>query len=364
MAQALKRTVGLISGTSMDGIDVAAVETDGESIVRPGPARTLPYPPALKAELLRLLANPSIAERDPLDALERAVTEAFIGALAGFLEIEGLPADRLDLIGLHGQTIWHRPEKRFTRQLGSGALMAQHFGVPVVDGFRQADVAAGGQGAPLVPLYHAALASGLPKPLVILNLGGVANITWLGDDGGVIACDTGPASALIDDCVRRNFGRDYDEGGRIAASGRVDEAVLARLLDNPFFAVKPPKSLDRQDFHARAAAVDGLPPQDAVATLTAFTVEATARIIDHLPRSADRWLVAGGGRRNAAMIEGFAQRLGVPVEPVEAVGWDGDGLEAQCFGYLAARSARGLPLSLPSTTGAPLPMPGGVLHRP
>ncbi len=197
-----------------------------------------------------------------------------------------MSADALDIIGLHGQTVWHRPEKRFTRQLGSGALMAARFGVPVVDGFRQADVAAGGQGAPLVPLYHAALASALDKPLIVLNLGGVANITWLGADGG-------------DRRLRHRSGvradrrlrppalrRDYDEGGRIAASGRVDDAVLTRLLDNPFFAAKPPKSLDRQDFHARAAVVDGLPPDDAAATLTAFTVEATARVLDHLPAPA------------------------------------------------------------------------------
>jgi anhydro-N-acetylmuramic acid kinase len=292
------------------------------------------------------------------------VTATFVNAAAAFMQQERLSPAAVDLIGLHGQTVWHRPARRFTRQLGDGALMAAALGIPVVDGFRQADVAAGGQGAPLVPLYHAALASALPKPLMILNLGGVANVTWLGRDGSIMAFDTGPASALIDDCMRRNFGIEFDEGGRIAARGRVDDQTLAVLLANPFFVERPPKSLDRQDFHARAKAVEGLAPDDAVATLTAFTVEATARAVDHVPEPPRRWLVAGGGRRNAAMMTGFASRLGVPVEPVEAVGWDGDGLEAQCFGYLAVRSRKGLPLSLPSTTGVPTPMPGGVFHKP
>jgi anhydro-N-acetylmuramic acid kinase len=259
--------------------------------------------------------------------------------------------------------VWHRPEKRFTRQLGQGKLVAQRLGIKVVDGFRLADVASGGQGAPFVPLYHAALAKDLPQPLMVLNWGGVGNVTYL-DGDTVIAFDTGPASALIDDAVARRFQVPFDDGGRIAQQGRVDEAVLRQLMDNPFFARAAPKSLDRNDFHARAKIVETLQDHDAVATLAAFTIAATAAALDHVPKKPLRWLVTGGGRKNTFFMQGLAQTLGVPVEPVETVGWDGDLLEAQCFGYLAVRSLHALPLSLPTTTGVPQPLTGGALWEP
>lgn len=360
MPNSLTTAIGAISGTSMDGIDIALVETDGREAVRTGPGRTMDYPADLRADLQRLLADPSVAERDPLADLDARVTAAFTQAIAGFMAAEGLDRARVDVIGLHGQTVYHRPERRFTRQLGRGADMAKALGIPVVDAFRQADVKAGGHGAPFAPLYHAALAARLPRPLMVLNLGGVGNVTYLGRDE-VIAFDTGPASALIDDLVLRRFGVPYDEGGRIAASGAVDQAALAELMANPFFDAPPPKSLDRQDFHARAAIVSKLPDRDAVATLAAFTIESVAAALRHVPEPAARWLVTGGGRRNAAFMAGLARRLGAPVEPVEAEGWDGDLIEAQCFGYLAVRSTLGLPLSLPTTTGVPAPMTGGVL---
>lgn len=361
MAGAMKRAIGAISGTSMDGIDVALVQTDGEAHVSAGPGRMVPYPPALRARLLDFLTDPARAETDPLVDLDTAVTDAFAAAIRQFMTEENLDPAAIDLVGLHGQTVWHRPEKRFTRQLGLGARLAADLGIDVVGEFRLADVAAGGHGAPFAPLYHAALAAGLEKPLMVLNLGGVANVTWLGRDGAILAFDTGPASALLDDLVSRKFGMPYDEGGRIAASGSVDRTVLAGLLANPFFVEKPPKSLDRNDFHARAKIVDRLADRDAAATLAAFTIEATAAALDHLPEAPGRWLVTGGGRHNAFFMRGFARRLGVPVEPVEAVGWNGDLIEAQCFGYLAVRSLKGLPLSLPGTTGVPVPMPGGRL---
>jgi anhydro-N-acetylmuramic acid kinase len=355
----LTTAIGLISGTSMDGIDVALVRTDGESIVRTGPGRMMPYPPALKAELLAFLKEPSLAERDPLTELETRVTDAFIDALSRFLETERIAARDVDLIGLHGQTVWHRPEGRFTRQLGDGRMMASATGIPVVEGFRQADVKAGGQGAPLAPLYHAALVSGLPKPLVVLNLGGVGNITYVGETD-ILAFDSGPASALMDDLVRRRFQRQYDDGGAIAKAGAVSASVLATMLADPFFAVPPPKSLDRQHFHKLAQAVESLSDHDAVATLSAFTVESLVKALDHLPARPLRWLVGGGGRLNAHLMERLTSRLQVPVEPIDAIGWDGDLLEAQLFGYLAVRSRKGLPLSLPTTTAVPRPMTGGV----
>ncbi len=353
------RAVGAISGTSMDAIDVAVLESDGLSRVHTLGGGAMPYPQDLRAKLQAVIADPARAETGNLDALEAEVTEAFAGAIRAVLAQKGLDLGTVDLVGLHGQTVFHRPERRFTRQLGDGARLAHALERPVVNRFRHADVAAGGQGAPLVPLYHAALAAGLEHPLVVLNLGGVANITYL-DGETVLACDTGPASALIDDAMMHHFGEPYDRDGAVARGGRVEAALLADWLQHPFFVQPLPKSLDRNDFHRLTRAARDLAPADEIATLTAFTIAATAAVVRHLPRPALRWLVTGGGRHNPVFMRGFAEQLGVPVEPVEAAGWDGDLLEAECFAYLAIRSRLGLPLSLPGTTGVPEPMPGGA----
>ncbi len=356
------RAVGVISGTSMDGIDVALVETDGER-VSPGPGGTYPYPADLRKQLLAVAADAKTAESAPLTELEAAVTAAHGDAIARFLGDNAIAPAALDLIGLHGQTIYHRPERRFTRQLGHGAVIAKRFGVKTVNRFRHADVAAGGQGAPLVPLYHRALAVALPQPLMVLNLGGVGNVTFI-DRDNVIAFDTGPASAMIDDFVRRRRGVPFDEGGRIAAAGRADAEMLKRFATHPYFQRKPPKSLDRNDFVAMVAGIERLSDEDGAATLTEFTIAATVAALRHVPSRPLRWLVAGGGRRNAHIMARLGKELGVPVQPVEAVGWDGDFLEAQCFGYLAARAVLGLPLSLPTTTGVPAPLTGGEISIP
>jgi anhydro-N-acetylmuramic acid kinase len=358
----LATAIGVISGTSMDGIDVSIVETDGDTIVEAGPGGTFPYPDSLRQQLLDLILDPARAQIDPLDALDREVTDAHIGAVRTFMESNRIDPGEVELIGLHGQTVYHRPEIRFTRQLGLGQRVAQELGIDTVSRFRHADVASGGEGAPLAPLYHRALASSLEQPLMVLNLGGVANVTFIHGDV-VIAFDTGPASALLDDFVLRRRGIPFDADGRLAASGTPDAALVGAFMDNPFFDRPAPKSLDRQDFHARAKGVEVLSDADGAATLAEFTVESVAASLRHVPRPPQRWLVTGGGRRNAHFMRRLRERLGVSVEPVEAVGWDGDFLEAQCFGYLAVRSTRGLPISLPTTTGVPAPMPGGDLHR-
>lgn len=350
--------IGTISGTSMDGIDIALIQTDGLEHVTAGPGRMVPYPAELRAALMALIADPARAESDPLIELETAVTDAFSDAIAQFMHDERIDPRGVALIGLHGQTIFHRPERRLTRQLGLGGRMAARLSISVVDGFRLADVAAGGHGAPLAPLYHAALAASLPKPLMVLNLGGVGNVTYL-DEETILAFDTGPASALIDDLVHRRLGLNFDEGGRLAKAGKVDAEHLEMLMRNPFFAAPPPKSLDRNDFHQRARIVEPLADFDAIATLTAFTIQATIAALQHVPRPPLRWLVTGGGRHNGAFMAGLAEALQVPVDPVEAAGWNGDLIEAQCFGYLGVRSRLGLPISLPSTTGVPEPMPAG-----
>ncbi len=357
----LVTAIGAISGTSMDGIDVALLDTDGEDIVRPGPGRSYPYAPELRRCLLELIATPELAEHDPLAELELAVSNAHAAAVAQFITDHAIDRSRVALLGLHGQTVFHRPQRRFTRQLGLGAAVARRLGIDVVNRFRHADVAAGGEGAPLAPLYHRALAHVLVQPVMVLNLGGVANVSYI-DGDRVIAFDTGPASALIDDFVLRRRGQAYDEDGKLAASGEVNQGILATLMANPYFDRKVPKSLDRQDFHARAKIIEPLGDADGAATLTAFTIESVLAALRHVP-APQRWLVTGGGRHNATLMRLLAQRLGVAVDPVEAVGWDGDFIEAQCFAYLAVRSRRGLPLSLPSTTGVPQPLTGGEFWR-
>jgi anhydro-N-acetylmuramic acid kinase len=356
------RAIGVISGTSMDGIDVSLVDSDGDRAVRPGPGRTFPYPAALRRDLLALIADPQRARSDALGALDAAVTDAHAGAVEAFMAEQGLAAADVALVGLHGQTVLHRPEDRFTRQLGNGPAIARRLGIDTVSRFRHADVAAGGEGAPFAPLYHRALAVGLPGPLMVLNWGGVGNVTWI-DGDSVVAFDTGPASALLDDWMLKRRGLPYDENGALAQTGRVDPSRVAALMDNPFFDRPPPKSLDRQDFHRRAAIVEQMNDADGAATLAAFTVEATAAALRHVARAPARWLVTGGGRLNHYLMAALAARVGVPVAAVESVGWNGDFIEAQCFGYLAVRSTRGLPLSLPTTTGVPAPMTGGELAK-
>ncbi len=349
--------LGLMSGTSLDGLDAALIRSDGRARVEAGPRLTRPYDEAFRGRLRALLG-----EKGPVDELERELTLKHAEAVRELLAQADMAPAEVRVVGFHGHTLWHRPEAGRTRQIGDGALLAAETGIDVVCDFRARDLAEGGQGAPLAPLYHAALAAGLAKPLAVLNLGGVANLTWIGPDGGeILAFDTGPGNALLDDWAARHTGRPLDADGALARAGRVDEAALAALLDHPYFDRPPPKSLDRDAFDP--APVEGLSPADGAATLTAFSAAAVARALDRLPVPPRRWLVTGGGRHNPALMAALAARLEAPVAPVEAVGWDGDALEAQAFAYLALRSLEGLALSLPGTTGVARPMPGGVVHR-
>ena len=351
--------IGVMSGTSMDGIDVALIASDGETRVETGPAATFPYPETLSRRLRVVVASQVEAEA-PQPELERAVTDAHVAAVEAFLTRFAVERDSVALVGLHGQTILHRPERGLTRQLCDGARAAAALGIDVVSDFRSADVAAGGEGAPLAPVYHAAMAAGLERPLMVLNWGGVGNVTWLGSDGEIVAFDTGPANALIDDFLLRRRGVAFDAEGALAGAGQVDAGALAAMMRDPYFDRPPPKSLDRNHFAAAAAAVERFGDADGAATLAAFTVEATAAAISRVAQQPKRWLVGGGGRKNSVLMRSLADRLGVRVEPVEAIGFDGDAIEAQCFAYLALRARRDLPLSFPTTTGVPAPMTGGV----
>ena len=355
----MARTIGLMSGTSLDGVDAAFMETDGVTVGGFGPSLTMAYDADLRRDLRAIL---DLAPRLAADDARLADVEARLTDYhARAVEALGCAAD---LVGFHGQTILHQPQRRRTWQIGDAAGLAARLGVPVVHDFRSADVAAGGQGAPFAPVYHAALAVGMAGPVAVLNIGGVANVTWIGRDGSLLAFDTGPGNGPLDDWVFRHTGQAFDADGALARGGVVDRAVLGRLMADRYFTLPAPKSLDRLDF-TRVLAESGLASlsaADGAATLAAFTVRSVAEAA--LPERPVRWLVTGGGRLNPVLMQGLRDALGVPVEPVEAAGWSGDALEAQCFGFLAARVVAGLPLSFPSTTGVPVPMVGGRVVRP
>lgn len=347
-------TIGLMSGTSLDGIDAALIKTDGRRVLSFGARITESYDDVFRGRLKAILGG-----QKPVEAVERELTLRHARTVASLLDKAGLDREEVALIGFHGHTIFHDPDQGRTWQIGDAALLAKETGIDVVADFRSRDVSLGGQGAPFAPLFHAALARDLEKPLAVLNIGGVANVTWIGEaDDHLLACDTGPGNALINDWVERHCGQSMDKGGAIAAVGTVQPKTLEQLLDNPYFDLKLPKSLDRDDFDP--APVQKLSLQDGAATLTAFTAAAVSRVVPQLPVPPGRWLVTGGGRHNPTLMAMLAQKLAVPVDPVEAVGWDGDALEAQAFAFLAVRSRLELPLSLPGTTGVTQPASGGV----
>jgi anhydro-N-acetylmuramic acid kinase len=355
----MPRTIGLMSGTSLDGVDAAWLDTDGVTVAAFGPRLTVPYDSTLRRDLRDILdLAPTLDADDPrlLSAVER-LTEYHLQAVQSL----GCPAE---LVGFHGQTILHQPQNRRTWQIGDADMLARRLGIPVVCDFRSADVKAGGQGAPLAPLYHGALAGPLPKPLAVLNIGGVANVTWVGSGGSLLAFDTGPGNGPLDDWVFRCTGEAYDRGGALALSGSSDSRVLARLMSHPYFQRPAPKSLDRLDFAAALAAsgLSGLSPADGAATLANFVIASVAAAA--FPEPPKRWLVAGGGRHNPVLMDGLRRSLPAPVAAVETVGWDGDALEAQCFGFLAARVKAGLALSCPTTTGVAVPTRGGRIADP
>lgn len=362
--------IGLMSGTSMDGVDAALIETDGERVVNIGPAISWAYSPVDQDRLREAVAHAAdLTSRDarpfPLDLVEDLVTRTCASAIQRLLSVNHIGAGEIAAVGFHGQTVLHRPEAGLTIQLGDGQSLANLLGIDVVYDMRAADVAAGGQGAPLVPIYHKALADAaqLPRPLCVLNIGGVANVTWIGADGELIAFDTGPGNALIDDWMRRRAGELFDEGGRLARQGVVDMKTLEALLAHPYFLKLPPKSLDRNCF-ALSGPAENLSPADGAATLTAFTAGAARLAKKHFPQQPAMWVVVGGGARNETLIGALKTLVRAPVKLAEEVGWNAQHVEAQAFAFLAARSLKGLPLTFPGTTGAPRPLTGGVRVKP
>ena len=352
------RAIGLMSGTSMDGIDAAVLETDGNSHLTVGPHASTRYPQELRRRLLRLQANDV-----DIPGIEGEVTDLQSQAVLMLCARHNVQLSTIDVIGFHGQTIKHEPQKCRTWQLGDGQRMADTLGRVVVNNFRQNDMNHGGQGAPFAPAYHRAMirSCALEEPIAVLNIGGVSNVTLINAEL-LYACDCGPGNALIDDWVSDRCGVPYDDGGQIAAAGSVDERALEALLDSSFFQQSGPKSLDRNTFSMQP--VVDLSPADGAATLSAFTAAAVAIEAQRLPCAPRQWVVAGGGRLNGYLLAQLRQRLPAPVRVAEELGWMGDAIEAQAFGYLAVRSILKLPLSWPGTTGVSEPVTGGVQWKP
>ncbi len=352
--------LGLMSGTSRDGIDAALLLTDGENVCEPKGFLSIGYEPDFQRRLGEACARATELVRPGPDPLIDAVAAERAGlhtiAVHRLLAATGTPRDDVALIGFHGHTIAHKPASGWTWQIGDAALLATATRLPVIHDFRSTDVAAGGQGAPLAPGYHRARSAALGRPSGVLNLGGVGNLTWFTETAWG-SFDTGPGNALIDDWVRQNGRGAYDKNGELAGTGSVQETILAAMLDLPWFDTPPPKSLDRDDFDI--AAVRTLSAADGAATLTAFTAETVRLALGHVPPLA-RLLVTGGGRHNPVLMAMIEARTGVPTGPVEAVGWNGDALEAEAFAWLAVRSHQRLPLSWPETTGVPVAMTGGT----
>ncbi len=361
------RAIGLMSGTSMDGVDVALIETDGEAIHSLGPAAAFLYD-APERQLLReaMQSARGVAHRTDrsgvLAIAESMVTAKHAEAVRRFAADNGVELRSVDVVGFHGQTVIHKPERGLTVQIGDGAALSHALGVPVVYDFRAADMEKGGQGAPLVPVFHRALAlgAGLALPAVFVNIGGIANVTFVreGAAEGLIAFDAGPGNCLLDDWALRHTGEPLDRDARLALAGTVNRQALAALLSHPFFSAPPPKSLDRGAFSLDALA--GLTAEDGAATLTAFTVAGIAAAQRLFPASPKSWIVSGGGAHNPHMVEGLRRVLGPDMMTASVAGFSSDFMEAQAFGYLAARRLAGLPSSFPGTTGAAEPVVGGV----
>jgi anhydro-N-acetylmuramic acid kinase len=353
--------LGTMSGTSLDGVDAAMVQTDGLTITAFGPHAYRPYTEAerqtIRAAFGQWPGDPDVAKAaEVVEAAHAEVLSRFSGA---------------GIIGFHGQTLAHDPQGRGTHQAGNGALLAELLGLPIVWDFRSNDVRLGGQGAPLAPFFHHACArwAGLSEPVAFLNLGGVGNLTWVDPafpkpEDACLAFDTGPANAPVNDLMQTRLGLAQDEGGALAAKGAPDEAIIARFLRHPYFFKMPPKSLDRNDFNALLTDVHALHEADAAATLTHAAAAAVAKGCAHFPRPVTKILATGGGRHNAALMAALAIRTGLPIAPVEDIGLNGDMLEAQAFAYLAVRVLRGLPTSGPTTTGVAAAVGGGQISRP
>ncbi len=370
---ALYRAIGLMSGTSMDGIDLALIKTDGEQVVERIGAGSQNYSDAFRARLkLGLVDARGMTQREErsgvLKQLEHDLTLLHAVAVQDFLFAQGLSADDVDVIGFHGQTVLHRPDDALTVQIGDGALLAQETGIDVVYDMRAEDMHYGGQGAPLIPAYHAALAHNLEQkadmPVVFVNIGGISNLTYVDETGRLAAFDSGPGNMLIDQWMELHAQGSFDAGGALALRGTVNSDLAAHYLSNAFFSGNQRRSLDRGDFAVPSIGTVSL--EDGARTLAYVAAASILQSASHLPQKPHSYVVSGGGRKNAAImaeLTALAQAEGAAVIDADTAGLDGDSMEAEAWGYLAVRSLKGLPLTYPSTTGCDRPVSGGVLEK-
>lgn len=368
----LRTAIGLMSGTSMDGIDIALLRTDGEGVVERGPSMGVAYDAAFRERLKQALVEArELAERTDrfgdLGAVERNLTIRHAVAVSDFIHRNGLEAAEIDVIGFHGQTVLHRPDQALTVQLGDGQLLADLTGIPVVYDMRANDMVHGGQGAPLIPAYHQALARGVDgfQATIFVNIGGISNLTFIGTTGDVVAYDSGPGNTLIDQWVEKHTGRAFDEGGEIAGRGHVVAKLADRYLAHAFFSANRRRSLDRNDFLPPEASEISV--EDGARTLAYVTAAAILKSASHLPETPRQYVVCGGGRHNAtimAHLRELAAQTGAEVVSAETLGFDGDAMEAEAWAYLAVRSERGLALTYPGTTGVSHPVTGGIRVQP
>lgn len=357
-----KWIIGMMSGTSMDGIDVAAIKTDGHHIFEMAPGLMVPYTDEFREKLRRILGQD--IKTPEINAIEKELTHLHAEAFHHYLKKFSIPSADVELIGFHGHTVLHQPPSRFknprTWQIGDGNLLSRRTQTKVVYNMRENDVKHGGEGAPLVPLYQRALAQSMKKPLAIINIGGISNVTWIGENDQLLAFDMGPGNALLDDWVKTHYNQRYDEGGTIAAQGHIEVSILEQFKNHPYFKQTPPKSLDRQDFDF--STVSPLSPPDGLATLTEMTALAIKAGTPFFPVQPHLYVITGGGRLNKTLMNRLAFHLSpASVKTTEEIGWDGDYIEAQAFAFLAARAVKGLPLSEPTTTGVRKPVSGGII---
>ncbi len=359
------KAIGLMSGTSLDGVDAALIETDGRDYAKPLAFFYRSYSDEDRKRIRPVFGQKDRAAAEVL-AAEDIITQRHIETVKALLAQENLKSEDIDVIGFHGQTIYHAPQDGMTLQIGDGEALAKETGIDVVYDFRSKDVQAGGEGAPLAPVYHRALAktAGIKPPFVILNIGGVSNVTWIGEGGDdILAFDTGPGNALMDDWIQKRTGERYDPDGQYAAAGNPIFELLEAWLAHPYFKRLPPKSLDRNEWDIAdlGGIISDLTKMqitnDGAATLLHFTAQTILTSLEHMPEKPDIWYACGGGRHNKALMELLQQSI--HIKSIDDLGWNGDAIEAECFAYLAVRSLLNLPISFPKTTGVEHPLTGG-----
>ena len=363
MPSKIYRAIGLMSGTSMDGNDAALLETDGYHSIKVIDYIERPHEENLKA-LLKACDGKQDRTTSEMRAAEQVFSDSQIPLINELLERNALSASDIDVIGFHGQTTFHQPAEKTSVQLGDGQILATKTGIKTIYNFRQADMDAGGQGAPLIPIYHQALlkSKSMNLPIAIVNIGGVSNLTWIDGTASLIGFDTGPGNALIDDWVSAHTDQAFDDGGKIAAEGRVNDAIVEQFLTHPYLKKNYPKSLDRNAF--ADLSVNDLNLEDGAATLMEITARSISIGIHACPKKPSAIYIAGGGRYNTALLNRLHSITNLPVHDINKTGLNGDSIEAEGFAYMAVRTLLNEPISFPQTTGCRAPTVGGTIVQP